>query len=156
MARIEELREKYAGSAEFVFIYIKEAHPDDEWQSQSNVEKDLVFKQPRTLEERIRLAQTFVSEMDVETPTLVDDITNTANACYAAWPERIYVVDTSGKIVYKGGMGPFFFDPEELDRFLADFLPDTRKVGRSSRILPAAWPFAAFKQPRLSLGLSCP
>lgn len=124
MARIEELREKYAGAAEFVFIYIKEAHPSDEWQAESNLKSDVVFNQPRTNAERIRLAQTFVSEMDIETPTLVDDISNTANACYAAWPERIYVVDSAGKIVYKGGMGPFYFDPEDLDRFLADFLSD--------------------------------
>ncbi len=118
MARIEELREKYADRVEFVFVYIKEAHPADEWQMDSNVAKKVVFEQPRTFEDRMGLAQTFVSEMGVETPTLVDDISNTANACYAAWPERIYVVDTAGKIAYKGGMGPFFFDPEELDGFL--------------------------------------
>ncbi len=122
MARIEELRAKYAGAAEFLFVYIKEAHPDDEWQMDSNLETGVVFKQPQTFDERVQLAETFVDKMGVETPTLVDDISNTANACYAAWPERIYVVDTNGKIAYKGGMGPFYFDPEELDGFLGKFL----------------------------------
>jgi len=64
------------------------------------------------------LARTFVDRMQVETETLVDDIRNTAAACYAAWPERIYVIDRDGRIVYKGGMGPFHFEPEELRRFL--------------------------------------
>jgi hypothetical protein len=52
--------------------------------------------------------------MGAETTILVDDISNTANAAYAAWPERIYVVDPDGTIVYKGGMGPFYFDPGEI------------------------------------------
>lgn len=122
MERIEELREKYADAAEFVFVYIKEAHPADEWQMGSNLKAGVVFDQPQTFEARMRLAETFVDKMAVEAPTLVDDITNTANACYAAWPERIYVVNTSGNIAYKGGMGPFYFDPEELDRFLQGYL----------------------------------
>lgn len=55
---------------------------------------------------------------EVDGTLLVDDISNVANACYAAWPERIYVVDTDGTIVYKGGIGPFRFDPEEVEQFL--------------------------------------
>ncbi len=130
MARIEELRQQYAGAAEFVYVYIKEAHPEDEWQTESNRKAGVVFEQPRTMAERMRLANTFVSEMGVESLTLVDDLHDTANACYAAWPERIYVVDTSGKIAYKGGMGPFFFDPEELDAFLREFLPKSAASAR--------------------------
>ena len=66
------------------------------------------------------LAETFIEKMDVRTRTLVDDIANTANACYAAWPERIYVIDVDGTIVYKGGMGPFYFDPDGLGDFLEE------------------------------------
>jgi hypothetical protein len=39
-------------------------------------------------------------------------------ACFAAWPERMYVIGTDGKIVYKGKMGPFKFEPKELEEFL--------------------------------------
>lgn len=101
-------------------MYIKEAHPDDEWQLESNEEQDVVYTQPRTFDERLELVQTFVDKMDVKLPTLVDDIRNTAMACYAAWPERLYVIDTDGTIAYKGGMGPFGFKPEELEEFLRD------------------------------------
>ena len=118
MAFLEQLREEYEPIANFLLVYIKEAHPKDEWQTDANIESGVVYQQPRSLEERIRLAQTFVKKMDVKTPTLVDDLPNTANACYAAWPERIYVIDTSGTIVYKGGMGPFHFKPEEVQEFL--------------------------------------
>jgi hypothetical protein len=62
----------------------------------------------------MELVQTFVDKMGVETETFVDDIHNTAMACYAAWPERIYVIDTAGRIAYKGGLGPFYFEPEDV------------------------------------------
>jgi type I thyroxine 5'-deiodinase len=101
-----------------VLVYIKEAHPGDEWQMDSNVESEVVFDQPQTFEARTELARTFVDRMSVETETFVDDIRNTAMACYAAWPERIYVIDREGRVIYKGGMGPFYFKPDELREFL--------------------------------------
>jgi hypothetical protein len=63
-------------------------------------------------------AKAVVSEMEAEGLTLVHDIRNTTDACYAAWPERLYVIGTDGRITYKSGMGPFKFEPDELEEFL--------------------------------------
>lgn len=112
------MREEWKPAVEFSYVYIKEAHPEDEWQAPKNVETNLIFNQPRTMVDRMDLAKKFVEAMDVKTRTLVDDIANTANACYAGWPERIYVIDRGGTIAYKGGMGPFNFDTDELAEFL--------------------------------------
>jgi hypothetical protein len=120
LAQIEELSVKYRDVANFVIVYVKEAHPEDEWQMPDNEESGVVYSQPTTIEERRELARAFVDEMDVATETLLDDIDNTAMACYAAWPERLYVIDTNGRIVYKGGMGPFYFDPDEVDAVLQE------------------------------------
>lgn len=106
--------------ASFAIVYIKEAHPDDEWQMDSNLDSKVVFEQPKTFETRLELARTFVDSMKVETDTYVDDIRNTALACYAAWPERIYVIDTDGRILYKGGVGPFYFEPDDLREYLSE------------------------------------
>jgi hypothetical protein len=120
------MQEKYSDVANFVIVYIKEAHPDDEWQMEANEESGVVYIQPTTAEERAELARAFVDEMEVETETLLDDIDNTAMVCYAAWPERLYVIGTDGRIIYKGGMGPFYFDPSEVEEILeADFAPET-------------------------------
>jgi hypothetical protein len=115
---MEEMRKQYSDIAQFLYIYIKEAHPDDEWQMDVNRSAEVVFPQPKTFDERLELAQKFVTTMGIEGETLVDDIGNTANACFAAWPERLYVIDKGGTITYKGGMGPFYFDPDELEQFL--------------------------------------
>ena len=118
MAEIEKIREDFQEQVELVLVYIKEAHPGDEWQTDSNVESNVVFDQPKTFEARMDLARTFLDRMEVKTEAFVDDIRNTAMACYAAWPERIYVIDREGRIAYKGGVGPFYFEPEELREVL--------------------------------------
>jgi hypothetical protein len=38
---------------------------------------------------------------------------------YSAWPERLYVIDESGHIAYRGGMGPFHYKPAEVRDWLA-------------------------------------
>ena len=126
MAQIEELQKKYSDTVNFVIVYIKEAHPDDEWQMEDNEESGVIYSQPKSTEERRELARAFIDQMDVETETLLDDIDNTAMACYAAWPERLYIIGTDGRIIYKGGMGPFYFDLDEVEEILLrKFAPAT-------------------------------
>ena len=126
MAYLEKLRERFQNVANFLIVYIKEAHPEDEWQMESNREKGVVFNQPTSMDERMTLASAFVDQMEVNTPVLVDDIRNTANACYAAWPERLYVINTEGLIEYKGGMGPFGFKPEDVEELLEEKYPSAQ------------------------------
>jgi hypothetical protein len=46
-------------------------------------------------------------------------MSNAANDAYAAWPERFYIIDESGRIAYRGGMGPFNYKPNEVREWLA-------------------------------------
>jgi hypothetical protein len=118
LAEVEAVRDEYRNQAEFVIVYIKEAHPEDEWQLESNRTGNVVYTQPKTFAARLDLVSKFVEQMGVETPTLVDDIQNTAMACYAAWPERLYIIETDGTIAYKGDMGPSGFRPDEVKEYL--------------------------------------
>jgi len=52
-------------------------------------------------------------------PFGIDDMSNAANDAYAAWPERIYIIDESGHIAYRGGIGPFNYKPAEAREWLA-------------------------------------
>jgi len=47
---------------------------------------------------------------------------NTAGRAFNAWPERLYVLSREGTVLYKGGKGPYDFNPDELERFLAERL----------------------------------
>ena len=71
---------------------------------------------------RVAIAKDFVDRFEYGVPMLVDSMDNAAEEAYAGWPERLYVIDESGTVVYKGGVGPMKFDPNELEEFLAAIL----------------------------------
>jgi hypothetical protein len=110
---------EYGDRARFLTVYIKEAHPEDEWQMESNVEEDVCYRQPRSTAERVAIARDFTQRFRYSMPLLVDPIENPGNAVYAGWPERIYILDEQRTIVYKGDTGPFGFHPEEAEEWLA-------------------------------------
>jgi Iodothyronine deiodinase len=98
---------------------VREAHPTDEWQMKSNVKDDVCYAQPKNLEQRLYIANDFIKRYKYPVPFGIDDMGNAAEGAYSAWPERLYVIDGSGRIAYRGGMGPFHYDPKELRGWLA-------------------------------------
>jgi hypothetical protein len=114
---------RYKDSVDFLTIYIKEAHPTDEWQMPSNRDEDVCYMQPRTTAQRVAIARDFIRRFDYHLPLLVDPIDNTANQIYAGWPERLLIVDEHGRIAYKGKPGPFDYHPEEVAGWLARRFP---------------------------------
>lgn len=116
------MAKEHAHHARFLTIYIREAHPTDEWQMESNETEGVCYPQPRTSEERVAIARAFVEHHEYPIELAVDRIENPADAVYAGWPERLYVIDTQGTIRLKGELGPFGFDPEAVEAWL-DALP---------------------------------
>jgi hypothetical protein len=116
---MEALQKKYGDRVRFVTLYIKEAHPTDEWQMDSNVTEGVCYPQPTSLADRVPIANDFVKRFHYAIPMMVDPIENPANQAYAGWPERLYVVDAGGTIAYKGKPGPFGYHPEEVEVWLA-------------------------------------
>lgn len=58
-----------------------------------------------------------ITKLDLKgLPALVDDVDDAVSVAYAAWPDRLYLVDGDGRIAYHGGRGPFGFDPDALER----------------------------------------
>jgi hypothetical protein len=89
----------------------------------SNEKESVCYPQPRTLSQRVAIANDFVKRFHYELPIAVDDMDNRANQLYAGWPERFYIIDESGKIVCKGKPGPFGYHPEEVESWLAKRFP---------------------------------
>lgn len=51
---------------------------------------------------------------------MVDTMENEATKEYAAFPERLYVIQ-QGQIVYEGGTGPYNYDLTEVQRWLEEY-----------------------------------
>jgi hypothetical protein len=98
---------------------VREAHPTDEWQMKSNVKDDVCYAQPKNLAGRVAIANDFIKRFKYPVPFGIDDMGNAAEGAYSAWPERLYVIDENGHIAYKGGNGPFKYDPKEVRSWLA-------------------------------------
>ena len=107
---------EFEKSIDFVTIYISEAHPIDEW----HVHSEITFCQPRTMEERVKLAFEFQEKYQVEGPLVVDLMDNRVDLMFSALPERLYVV-LDRKIVYVGGVGPFHYSLSSLKQWIKDF-----------------------------------
>lgn len=67
-------------------------------------------------------------DLGIEFPALVDDIDNTTELAYTAWPERIYLVGADGNIILKSAPGPFGFEPDDLAAELEKLFPDVPEL----------------------------
>jgi type I thyroxine 5'-deiodinase len=81
---------------------------------QSNVKDKVVFASPRNEDERVSVAGTCVRKLGIEVPALIDEFGNSTESAYTAWPDRLYLIDSRGKVAYKSKPGPFGFEPDEL------------------------------------------
>lgn len=85
-----------------LLVYILEAHAVDEWPMGDGfgVSKFRAVKQPRSVEERCRLAAEFRDELQSTLPLCVDGVDNAFESLYSVWPLRFYVVH-KGRITFK-------------------------------------------------------
>ena len=103
---------RYRERAGLVFVYIAEAHATDGWQMDANVEEGVLIASHVTMDDRFAAARAGVDRLGLTMPVLVDTMDDAVSNAFAAWPERIYVVDAEGRIAHAGGPGPFDFDPD--------------------------------------------
>ena len=110
---------KYRDRAEFLLVYIHEAHPADSPRARKGGPN---VNEARVYEDRVKAAKEFTKEIKLEIPMVLDEMDDRAGKAYGAWPDRIYIVGTDGKIAYRGGVGPKGFKPDELEKRLAEVL----------------------------------
>lgn len=89
---------------------------------ESNVEEAVLIANHVSLEDRFSAARAGVARLGLTMPVLVDGMDDAVSDAFAAWPERIYVVDGDGRIAHTGGPGPFEFDPDDATEALEKLL----------------------------------
>ena len=99
----------------FLCVYIQEAHPTDGSQSPSNVDEEILFAQPTTEDERAEIAAACMLRYNFSFPMVLDAMSNEVESRYMATPERLYVLDKDGRVTWKCGLGPHYFDPDGFE-----------------------------------------
>lgn len=104
-------------------MYICEAHASDVWQDPDNLKDQVVFANPKNVEERSEMGQLCVVKLGIKFPAVVDTFDNEAERAYTGWPDRLYVIDHDGSVAYKSGPGPFGFHPTGVEETLKKLVP---------------------------------
>ena len=107
---LRDLYAEYSDRVQFLMIYIREAHPTDGW----DVGSQYRTHDPKTLEERRQVAADCEIALQYGIHTYVDEMDDAVMTAYAAWPERLYLIDKEGLVAYAGARGPWGFKPAEL------------------------------------------
>jgi hypothetical protein len=111
---LNKLYGQYGNRVAFLVVYITEAHPSDVWQMQSNIRDKVVLASPKDEEERALVAGACVRKLGIEIPAVIDEFGNSTEQAYTGWPDRLYLIDAQGRVVYKAKPGPFGFSADDL------------------------------------------
>ena len=139
------LYERFGGQAEFVLVYIREAHATDGW-SLDHTGWSIIADAQNDGERQAAAAQT-CSMLKLPFTTVVDTMDDAVAERWSAWPERLFVIGRDGRVAYVGAQGPWGFWPvaatppfgagpgstidigEPLDTFLEHFLAPAAAAG---------------------------
>ena len=130
MPALNQLYDQYSNQVAFLVVYILEAHPSDVWQMESNIRDQVVFASPKSEDERAFVAGACVRKLGIKFPAVLDEFGNSTEQAYSGWPDRIYLIDQQGRVVFKTKPGPFGFKPDDLRMALGKLVgqPTTQSI----------------------------
>ncbi|XP_028392067.1 type I iodothyronine deiodinase-like [Dendronephthya gigantea] len=111
-----EVHRDFSDIADFVVIYVQEAHPDDGWRMKNNYN----IRRHKSIEDRVEASQTLRSLLPSGIRFCVDTMTDEASKSYSGCPNRILVIEED-TLVYQNGPGPTWFDFDETRECLQKY-----------------------------------
>jgi hypothetical protein len=127
------LHARYGDRAEFLAVYVREAHPTDGWRMASNDRAGIALTQPKERDERAAAADQCCSTLEMSMPLLMDEMDDRVGHSYSGMPDRLYLVDRQGKVAFKSGRGPFGFKTGEMEQALIMLLMDEEMKADDTR-----------------------
>uniref|UniRef100_A0A8C2VH56 Iodothyronine deiodinase n=1 Tax=Chinchilla lanigera TaxID=34839 RepID=A0A8C2VH56_CHILA len=114
-----ELVEEFSSVADFLLVYIDEAHPSDGWAIPGGSSLSFEVKKHRNQEDRCAAAHQLLERFSLppQCQVVADRMDNNANVAYGVAFERVCIVQRQ-KIAYLGGKGPFCYNLQEVRRWL--------------------------------------
>lgn len=124
--RAEALAEKLKGQLDVLIVYVLEAHPKGSASPYRGYEdvtdenrRDRIFcQQPRTLDERLKLARQFKDKLHVKVPVVVDAMDNAVWHQLGGGPNMGVLIDDHRIVVARQG----WFDAESMQKAADGFI----------------------------------
>ena len=134
---------KHGKKAEFVFVYLREVHPEGDEDGgrrgrggrggrsgrggptgPNGVGGRGAVPQPTTLEERRSNAEEALKGLGLSLTTVLDDMKDTTSNTWSSFPDRLFIVDKTGVVAFAGERGPRGFDAKVMETALEKLLKD--------------------------------
>lgn len=90
-------------------VYIREAHAED-GRAPVPYARELGIREHKNLTQRCETAQRLIDDKKLTLPCLIDDMKDTANKGYSAWPDRVFIIRKDGRIAVAAERGPWGFE----------------------------------------------
>ena len=103
----------------FRLVYIREAHPEGEWQSTINARQGVSLPDAKSEPQRAEHAALCRRRLAIPYEALLDDMDGTAEKAFSAFPSRAFVLDAAGKVTYTTALDEESLRPEALEQALA-------------------------------------
>ncbi|MGH9566826.1 MAG: peroxiredoxin family protein [Candidatus Angelobacter sp.] len=114
IVKINELYDQFRGDQiEFLFIYVREAHPGERIQGH------------RSNSEKMEAARLLRDEEDIRMPVLVDDVRGHIHRKYSRLPNPAFLIDTSGRVAFRS----MWAKAEEIESAIEELLELQRERG---------------------------
>jgi tetratricopeptide (TPR) repeat protein len=134
-ADLKRIAEANRDRVDFRLVYIREAHAEGgaetQWQSTINIKEGISLAPARTLPEKQDHAALCLRKLDLPFPAVVDGMDGAAETAYQAWPSRLYVIGSDGKVAFQTRLGELDFRPAELEAAIREVLA---KGGRNAGV----------------------
>lgn len=120
-----EIARQFKDIADFLTVYIEEAHPSNGWAFENNV----VIPKHETLEQRCQAVRLMLSSVKFDSPVVVDTMDDEASKAFGGLPIRLYIIKNY-KVEYAGAIGPTFYAPKEVELWLKKHRAESSRTGR--------------------------
>lgn len=107
---MERMYQEFKDIAEFRLVYIREAHAaDSNWSVPYAKEKGIT--EHDNYAERCATAEMLLDDESLTIPCLIDSMDDAVNKAYRAWPDRVFIIRTDGRLAVAADQGPRGFEP---------------------------------------------
>ncbi len=105
---VDKVFSDFKDRAEFLFVYIREAHPDSVISVLDEKKSEVLEKIPQADSDARRTQSAAICQrtFDLQLPVAVDEIDNSVGKAYSGWPNRMVVVGTNGKVMFATAGSP--------------------------------------------------
>jgi tetratricopeptide (TPR) repeat protein len=118
VAALNALFDKFHDRALFLLVYIREAHTDASWKSTANQREGIEQPDAATFDQKRAYASSCLRTLAIKCEAVVDGIDDAVDKSYQAWPSRVYLIGSSGKVLFNSVLDQLQFDPAALENAL--------------------------------------